>query len=632
MKRPGQAVDGVALVAITFVVLSIATSAIYWESMRTKQDALRETAQQRNAWRAGQLNEAVTQQLDATLRGVDMGLKHLRGVYLKSPVDFERAAQEVLANYPEGMVELVTLCDAQGRALSVVSQQSRLRPGPYCGGAEQLPRHTNGSADTVHISSALEDSSPGNLLVHITRGMWHKGQLVGVIGIPLRPEYLSQHLLSLRVAPADILAVVRPDGSTLARSHNLAQALRARLPADRPFLTAKVGESGMFRSTSTFDNVPVLFSWQRLRDWPLITVAAVNEATELEPLNLAMEAERRHTALSVALLVASFIGLALLVVRSQHQKLALRRSEARHRALFDRSKIPILKIEPVGGAIVNANAAAQQFYGYTLAQMVQMRITDFNQLSATEIEAEMALAQQEKRSCFQFPHRLASGEVRQVEVHSGPIEVDGRTLLYSFVHDITDRRLLEDQVRQLAFHDVLTSLPNRRLLLDRLNQAIAANRRSCQYAALLFLDLDNFKPLNDRHGHAVGDLLLVEAARRLSKCVREVDTVARFGGDEFVVMLGALHSDQQVSLALARAIAEKIRQALAAPYVLAVGQPAADACVSHHCTASIGLTLFGQPTESAEELLSQADAAMYLAKKSGRNQTRLGVVDCDSLR
>jgi len=355
-------------------------------------------------------------------------------------------------------------------------------------------------------------------------------------------------------------------------------------------------------------------------------VAAVNERVEMEHLNLAMATERLHNAQGIALLIASSVGLSSLLVRSQQQKVALRLSEARHRALFERSKIPILMIDKGDGAIVNANEAALLFYGYTLDRMRQMQITDFNQLSPTQIQAEMALAQQEKRTCLQFPHRLSSGDVRQVEVHSGTIEVNGRMLLYSFVHDITDRKLLDDQVRQLAFHDALTALPNRRLLLDRLSQVRVAHRRTGQYAALMFLDLDNFKPLNDLCGHDVGDLLLVEAAARLCACVRETDTVARFGGDEFVVMLSALDMEREVSRGQAQAIADKVRLCLAEPYVLTVQHAASTPeTVTHFCTVSIGITFFCDPDESAEELLIQADKAMYKAKEAGRNQTWMHV-------
>lgn len=190
-------------------------------------------------------------------------------------------------------------------------------------------------------------------------------------------------------------------------------------------------------------------------------------------------------------------------------------------------------------------------------------------------------------------------------------------------HDITKRKAAEGEIHNLAFYDSLTQLPNRRLLDDRLGKIMATSKRSGHYAAVMFLDLDNFKPLNDEHGHGVGDLLLVEAARRIARCVREVDTVARFGGDEFVVVLSELDEDKAESTAQAGIVAEKIRVTLAEPYVLKV-QPEGkkETTVEHLCTSSIGVVLFINHETSEEDILKWADMAMYQAKEAGRNQVR----------
>ena len=189
--------------------------------------------------------------------------------------------------------------------------------------------------------------------------------------------------------------------------------------------------------------------------------------------------------------------------------------------------------------------------------------------------------------------------------------------------DITERKQMEDQVRQLAFHDTLTELPNRRLLSDRLSQSLAASKRHGLYGALMFLDLDNFKSLNDTHGHKVGDLLLIEAANRLKNCVREMDTVARFGGDEFVVMISELDVDKLKSTAQAGSIAEKLSAALAMPYVLKVQHEGkAETTVEHSCTASIGVALFSKDDATQEDILKWADMAMYQAKEASCNLIR----------
>jgi len=191
----------------------------------------------------------------------------------------------------------------------------------------------------------------------------------------------------------------------------------------------------------------------------------------------------------------------------------------------------------------------------------------------------------------------------------------------STLHDITERKSAEREIYDLAFYDALTHLPNRRLLNDRLNQALVACKRNRGYNALMFLDLDNFKPLNDTHGHSVGDLLLIEAACRISGCVREADTVARFGGDEFVVILGDLSSDAAAANAEARVIAEKIKTTLAAEYQLKLGETNREfTTVTHRCTTCIGVVMFNSANASKEELLRDADVAMYRAKDNGRDR------------
>ena len=178
---------------------------------------------------------------------------------------------------------------------------------------------------------------------------------------------------------------------------------------------------------------------------------------------------------------------------------------------------------------------------------------------------------------------------------------------------------LAAQVGEMAFHDSLTALPNRLLLLDRLEMAIAVCTRSGGHGALMMVDLDNFKPLNDTHGHAAGDLLLVEVARRLRDCVRRTDTIARLGGDEFIVLLPSLARDAGAAVAEAVAVAGKILDALSRPYVLA-GDDDGVATINHHCSSSIGVTIFGGNETDPGKILRLADAAMYEAKRAGRNR------------
>jgi diguanylate cyclase (GGDEF)-like protein/PAS domain S-box-containing protein len=177
--------------------------------------------------------------------------------------------------------------------------------------------------------------------------------------------------------------------------------------------------------------------------------------------------------------------------------------------------------------------------------------------------------------------------------------------------DITDSRDAEEKIRRLAFYDPLTMLPNRRLMIDRLTQALPASARSNSCGAVLFIDLDDFKTLNDTRGHDVGDMLLVQVAERLLKCVRETDTVSRFGGDEFVIMLENLGAEETAAARQAELIGEKIRVELNSPYHFNDFE--------YHSSSSIGVCLFRGHELQIEEILKRADAAMYQSKRSGRN-------------
>ncbi len=212
--------------------------------------------------------------------------------------------------------------------------------------------------------------------------------------------------------------------------------------------------------------------------------------------------------------------------------------------------------------------------------------------------------------------RRKNGEVYPKWMTISAVKDDkGATTHYVSTHsDISERKAAEEEIKHLAFYDPLTQLPNRRLLLDRLHQALATSRRIARHGALLFIDLDNFKILNDTLGHDQGDLLLQQVAERLSSCVREGDTVARLGGDEFVVMLENLSEGIDEAAAQVEAVGAKIVAALNAAYPLGGHE--------HHGTASIGVTLFGAHQEAMDELLKQADLAMYQAKASGRNALR----------
>jgi len=301
---------------------------------------------------------------------------------------------------------------------------------------------------------------------------------------------------------------------------------------------------------------------------------------------------------------------------------ALRKSENRNRLLVENSPMCIHEIDR-DGRIISMNRAGLRMRGLKEEYEVQgsLYLDVVNDADRERILALLTKAYAGETSHFEFKASGPRGQIYKscfvpIKDKNGSVEK-----LMGISEDITERKKAEEQVRNFAFHDTLTHLANRRLLTDRLAQAMAASKRRGHYGAVMFLDLDNFKPLNDTHGHNVGDLLLIEVAHRITDCVREMDTVARFGGDEFVVVLSELDADKELSTAQASIVAEKIRATLAEPYLLTRKQKDnAEITVEHHCTSSIGVVLFINHEASQEDILKWADMAMYQAKESGRDR------------
>lgn len=287
------------------------------------------------------------------------------------------------------------------------------------------------------------------------------------------------------------------------------------------------------------------------------------------------------------------------------------------RAIVDSSDDAILSKTP-DGIITSWNSAAERLFGYTAAEAIGRPMTLLIPEDRLKEEPEILarIARGERVDHFETVRRHKDGTLLHVSVTISPIrDRSGKVVGASKIaRDITRAKQAEAEIHRLAFYDSLTGLPNRRLLLERLNHVLQAGRRTRATCAVLFIDLDNFKSLNDTRGHSAGDQLLQEVALRLMGCVRVEDTVARLGGDEFVVLI-EMPADAAVQpMAQADVIGRKILERLARPYEPEGGP--------HHCTPSIGVAIPRAASMDADDLLDQADMAMYQSKSAGRNTIR----------
>ena len=298
---------------------------------------------------------------------------------------------------------------------------------------------------------------------------------------------------------------------------------------------------------------------------------------------------------------------------------ALRESTLHAQSILDNVVDAVITIDQLG-RVQSFNKAATRMFGYApeeaIGRNVSLLMADHDRaehdryMQRFQLGGESPLVGQPR----EMEGRRKDGSLFPLNLAVSRTEQGGALTFIGLIRDVSRQRLAEEQIRRLAFYDHLTGLPNRRLLMDRLARAMTNAGRHGQHGALMFLDLDNFKQLNDTLGHGMGDLLLRQVAVRLQACMRDADSVARLGGDEFVILLEALAHDAQEAGSQVEAVANKVLFALGQPYHLGEHR--------HLSTPSIGIVVFKHGSEKVDDLLRMADAAMYQAKSAGRNTAR----------
>lgn len=431
-----------------------------------------------------------------------------------------------------------------------------------------------------------------------------------------RPDAAGSELLGWAYAPIRMGTLVR---SLLQREladllGHLDFALFANTVASEESLLFKTNSFGL-----GVDN--------RLKTERTLSLAGQIWLLQVKDLDLSLHNYGSDEQKNVVLMgvLISFL-LALLVFMRSRAMLASSMQEIQQaHAIIESSEDAIIGVN-MNGIITRWNDSAECLFGYSGSEVIGRSVLclipkeQWNEFSFVM----KILANGEKVRHLETQRIHKEGHLLDVSVSTSPIFGKNKKVIgfAKIAHDISERKRSDEQIRRLAFHDTLTQLPNRRLLSERLQNMLAMQKRSRQHAALLFMDLDNFKPLNDRHGHKVGDLLLIAVAERLQKCMREGDTVARFGGDEFVVMLSALDNERESAELQAMHCAQKILKVLSTPYQLSVTEQDNNIIVEHSCSASIGGVVFMSEGMDEPELIKRADLAMYQAKEAGRGVVR----------
>jgi len=509
-----------------------------------------------------------------------------------------------------------------------------------------------------HISLPFKGPITGKWVAVMSAPIWNeRQQMVGAVQLPLDLGAFDPQIPVENLPHGSRYGFISPEGTLVWRNDDPDRRMGTRPDSEATRLMVEVG-SGEFLARAA-DGVLRYFTVTPMQQTGWIAYVGVPVA------EVYTEADRR----AMAVLVVGLLALAVLIMLAMNIARRIARPvEALERAVLAAKRGDLTVRAPVDGPrevaavaqgfntmvedqqrnvaalkhnveelriaatafeaqdgmmvtdanyrILRANRAMTEITGYTAEELVGQTPTMLRadgQASPSFYEERWETVMREGKWQGEVPGRRKNGETypRWLTITAVRGDDGAVTHLVTTESDMTQRKAAEDEITRLAFFDPLTALPNRRLLMDRLQHAMATSARSQRQGALMFIDLDHFKTLNDTQGHDMGDQLLQQVAQRLTDCVREDDTVARLGGDEFVVMLEGLSESAEEAATQAELVGEKILVALGQPYWLD-GQEI-------RSTPSIGLTLFSGHRTSVEELLKQADLAMYQSKAQGRN-------------
>ena len=541
---------------------------------------------------------------------------------------WQRFVAAIKAPHADLFSGILTIVDRDGWAVyQSETPPDKLRAFGNMADLDHFQYFTAHPGDSLYIGATRRGRMTGQLQYRCARPLFKNGAFDGLLVLTLLPEQLTDFYRQMSLGQRSTITMMTLEPKLIARQPPAPPEMYGRLI---PGLKVTFGidlehqtEGKVYGIGSPFEpNSRRDVFFKKLADYPIAIMVGLADAD----LDDELAATRRSLGALAAVFALAVLVVSLLVLRMHGQNRHLTRALAANRAAEEQLRIAAtafdsqegMVITDANSIIVRVNQAFTESTGYTAADIVGQtprllksgRHNDDFYRAMWDSIAQTGSWQGEiwdrRKNGEEYPKWLTISAVK---------DGSGKVTHYVGTHfDISERKKAEEKIQELAFFDQLTGLPNRTLLLDRLKQAIAASSRHGRHGALLFIDLDNFKTINDTLGHDNGDFLLRQVATRLLACIREGDTAARLGGDEFVVMLKDLSERGADAAAQAESAGEKILAALNLAHVLK-GQ-------DYHCTPSIGVTLFGEHTETREELLKQADLAMYQAKAAGRNALR----------
>jgi diguanylate cyclase (GGDEF)-like protein len=605
---------GVLLRLVLFLALALP---LVWLGAAFERTQLEQIAQRESSRDLRNLAHAFSEEVNATVGTIDMSLLHLRTQWEHNRAQFPQMVERLNRELHGRVILAIALTDAQGR---LVYASAGAPEGRDLSDRDYVRYHLDGHGDSLFVSRPLVGRMSGQWRVQFSRPVTDaQGRLAGVISASVSPSYFKRFYMDIDLGPRTSIALVRRDGTVITRTSRLPYGdVMGKVLAGAPYQGARPdgATAGIFRRASRADGIDRYYAWRDLPDYPLL-VTVGQAVTDANARYARQEDMLTHAAAVVSVLVA-LVGWVALAATDHRRRAtrALREAEARWKlalnaageGVWDCNLVTgVATLSPRAQMILDRDSPSVSFDAAGLQELIHAEDMPRVRYALAEHFAGRApdytVEHRIRRGDGQWSWILARGTVAGRDDRGRPLRMVG-----TFAN-IDTRKTEEAQMRHQATHDALTGLPNRVLFADRLRQAVLAAQREKTRLAVLYVDLDKFKPVNDTHGHAVGDALLISVAQRVSGSLRESDTLARLGGDEFVVLLPRCGGPDD-----ARKVGENILTQLNRPF------PVEQLVL--HISCSVGFALFPDNGLDGDALLRSADQAMYDAKTHGRSQVR----------
>ena len=588
--------------------------ALVWGLVAMEQSRFSALAQSASKGNVQNLSRAFAEEVKTTVGLVDLSLIQLRGTWERDPADFAASVAEHARHLRVPL--RITVVDATGRLLYTDIAAAGARPGMALGDLRQFAVHRESEGDRLYVGRPERFRIGGAWAVQFTRPIRAAdGRLLGVIAASVPPSYFLRFYDSIDLGPDATVSLLRLDGVVIARSSrrndspHMGQGITNSPQVRSPEL------NGAFRKVSQIDGVERFYAWRKLPEYGVVVTvgqAVLDAETRFAQQRAVVHSAGVAVSLGLALLGWAAIGAA---DRRRRALKALAAAEARWKLALNAAGDGVWDCDVTTGLATlspraqrildSAHPVVSWFGSQGLAELVHP-----DEFPAVRVALRDHVEGRTPDYAFEHRLRMRDGSWRWIEARGTVTERGERgepLRMVGTFSDIDARKLEEARMRRMAHEDALTGLPNRTLLDDRLRQAMLAAQREGHKVGLIYFDLDKFKPVNDTHGHAVGDRLLRMVAQRVRAALRESDTLARVGGDEFVVLLP--HCTQSDD-------AERVATTILAR----LEDPFHDGDLVLRISGSLGYALYPDCGGDGEALLRCADLAMYDAKAHGRNR------------